>query len=151
MFRKLLVPALTAATLLATPALAEDVIYRVLAWLRDQGFTEFEVERTWLGRTKIEAEADGVEREIIINPRTGEILRDYWEIDDAEKAEAFLAFINPLATVKDETGKRESSYFEYRDRKAREEDHDEFDDDEDDDRDEGDDDDDDREEDDDDD
>lgn len=67
--------------LVGTPALADEFADRIVVWLQDQGFTEFEVKRTWLGRIKIEAYADGIEREIIVNGRTGEILRDFWELE----------------------------------------------------------------------
>lgn len=99
----------------ASLAQAAEPVDRIIAWLRDQGFTSFEVERTWLGRTKIEAHADGLEREIIINTRTGEILRDYWDIEDAQKAEEFLSYVNPLATVRDSSGSGKRSLFEYHD------------------------------------
>ena len=99
----------------ASLAQAAEPVDRIIAWLRDQGFTEFEVEKTWLGRTKIEAHADGLEREIIINTRTGEILRDYWDIEDAQKAQEFLSFVNPLATVRDSSGSGKRALFEYHD------------------------------------
>lgn len=80
--------------LLASPVGASEYADRIILWLQEQGFTEFEVERTWLGRIKIEAYADGIEREIILNARTGEILRDYWEIEDEDRAPSNF---NPLA------------------------------------------------------
>lgn len=58
---------------------------RVQAIARDlsrQGYREIEVTRTWLGRIRIEAKSATGEREIVVNPRTGEILRDYWEVED---------------------------------------------------------------------
>lgn len=63
------------------PAMAQEDtrLNLLLSQLRAQGFTQVEIERTWLGRIKIEAESAYAEREIIYNPRTGEILRDYWE------------------------------------------------------------------------
>ena len=75
--------AVLAVALWAAPVNASEYADRIILWLQDQGFTHFEVQRTWLGRIKIEAEADGIEREIILNARTGEILRDFWEIEDA--------------------------------------------------------------------
>lgn len=48
------------------------------AQLRAQGFTSIVVSTTWLGRTQIDAVSASQKREIVINPRTGEILRDYW-------------------------------------------------------------------------
>lgn len=40
------------------------------------GYSDILVSRTLLGRVKIEADGDEGRREIIVNPRTGEILRD---------------------------------------------------------------------------
>ena len=72
-----------AVALWAAPANASEYADRIILWLQEQGFTHFAIQRTWLGRIRIEAEADGIDREIILNARTGEILRDYWEIEDA--------------------------------------------------------------------
>lgn len=57
---------------LATPG--QDV---VTASLRNQGFEVTLVHWTWLGRIRIIAVSDLIRREIVINPTTGEILRDY--------------------------------------------------------------------------
>lgn len=57
------------------PAFA-DIADDVVSELRSMGYDEISVERTLLGRVKIEAEGAAGEREIIVNPRTGEILRD---------------------------------------------------------------------------
>lgn len=46
--------------------------------LRQQGYSTIVVSTTWLGRTQIEATSPSQKREIVLNPRTGEILRDYW-------------------------------------------------------------------------
>jgi hypothetical protein len=54
----------------------------VVAQLREQGYVEFSVERTLLGRIKIVALSGSTYREIVINPSTGEILRDYWRNRD---------------------------------------------------------------------
>ena len=63
---------------LAAAAFAATAADQIVAQLRDQGFTEIEVEQTWLGRTRIVAERGNASREIILNPSTGEILRDLW-------------------------------------------------------------------------
>lgn len=63
---------------LAAAAFAATAADQIIAQLRDQGFTEIEVEQTWLGRTRIVAERGDASREIILNPGTGEILRDLW-------------------------------------------------------------------------
>jgi len=63
---------------------AQDFQDRIIAQLRSQGFTRIEISQTWLGRVRIEALGPGIEREIIFNRRTGEILRDYWETEENE-------------------------------------------------------------------
>lgn len=52
---------------------------KLTAQLRKQGFEKIDISRTWLGRTRIVARSDTFRREIILNSRSGEILRDYWE------------------------------------------------------------------------
>lgn len=70
-----------AAIMAAGPAMAQSITDRIVAQLRDQGYEEIRVSRTWLGRAQIRARSGSGEREIIVNPRTGEILRDYWDDD----------------------------------------------------------------------
>lgn len=75
-------PVLVVAGLcLASPVLADGRVDAITRQLTDQGFGEIKVSKTFLGRVRVEALRDGREREIIFNPRTGEILRDYWDID----------------------------------------------------------------------
>ncbi|QIZ82609.1 hypothetical protein HFZ77_15160 [Thalassovita gelatinovora] len=62
----------------------------IVSQLKQQGYEQIAVSRTWLGRTRILAERGSERREIIINPRTGEILRDFWRSDAATGA-ALLA------------------------------------------------------------
>jgi hypothetical protein len=55
----------------------------IIAQLTQQGFTNISVSRTLLGRTRIEATSASLRREIVFNPATGVILRDYWQdLDD---------------------------------------------------------------------
>ncbi len=61
-----------------TPAFAQDVVSQIRRQLRQQGFREIAEERTLLGRVRIMAVRNDGRREIIINPSTGEILRDLW-------------------------------------------------------------------------
>lgn len=49
----------------------------VTASLGEQGFEVTLVHWTWLGRIRIIAVSADIRREIVINPNTGEILRDY--------------------------------------------------------------------------
>lgn len=59
-------------------AMAQSFAEEIVAQLTRQGFGSIVVERTWLGRIQILAERSDVRREIILNPGTGEILRDLW-------------------------------------------------------------------------
>jgi hypothetical protein len=83
--------ALAVAAVAAFPAAAaagfEDAL---LGQLRGLGFSKISVEHTLLGRTRLVAErADGT-REIILNPRTGEILRDLWTAADGSSGSGGL-------------------------------------------------------------
>lgn len=49
----------------------------ILSTLRGHGYLIVENERTWLGRQRVIAEKDDARRELVFNPGTGEILRDY--------------------------------------------------------------------------
>ena len=64
-------PALAEAN--ATLAPADEIV----STLRERGYRIVEDERTWLGRQRILAEKNGTRREVVFNPGTGEILRDY--------------------------------------------------------------------------
>ena len=70
------------AMALASPAYANPHVDRIISQLQAEGFQSFETERTWLGRIRIEAEKGNLEREIVLNRSTGEILRDYISVDD---------------------------------------------------------------------
>lgn len=73
--RKFLV-LVTAFSLTGTmPAWADkqdDIVERLV----EAGFGQIEITRTLLGRVRIVATKGNVRRELVINPRTGEILRD---------------------------------------------------------------------------
>lgn len=64
------------AGLAASMANAGSFETAVVSQLRGQGYSEITVERTMLGRMRIVGARNGNTREIILNPRTGEILRD---------------------------------------------------------------------------
>lgn len=64
------------SVLAAGAACADSYQTAVMSQLRKQGYREINVERTLLGRVRIVAARRGASREIILNPRTGEILRD---------------------------------------------------------------------------
>lgn len=61
----------------AAPAASHDALIQALA---AEGYTRIEISRTWLGRTRISATGPGRTREIVLNRRTGEILRDFEDV-----------------------------------------------------------------------
>lgn len=63
---------------LAGPTEARSITERVARDLARQGYTSIEVSRTLLGRDRVVASGPEGRREVILNPRTGEILRDLW-------------------------------------------------------------------------
>jgi uncharacterized membrane protein YgcG len=78
MKRRVFLSGLMIGPLLSTAVAAQGFISSIITQLRDQGFEEIRQERTLLGRIRIVATRSDGEREIIINPNTGEILRDLW-------------------------------------------------------------------------
>ncbi len=85
--------------LLGTPSAlwAGDIHDQVVQQLQAQGFSDIELRRTILGRIRITATSDEYWREIVLNPRTGEILRDYWRLIDASMADATPLLMSPSA------------------------------------------------------
>lgn len=70
----------------AGPVWAQGVtVEQVIDQLRDQGYSEIRISRTFLGRSRIVATSDEYRREIVINPSTGAILRDYWVVLDRDE------------------------------------------------------------------
>lgn len=57
-------------------ALAQDAQTRVIQRLQRDGYRNIRISRTFLGRIRIIARGAAGEREIILNPSTGAILRD---------------------------------------------------------------------------
>ena len=75
--RSFLLMTSAAGASVAFPAYA-DYVNSVRDRLRQQGYRQISVSSTMLGRTRIVAKSKTGTREIIMNPRTGEILRDLW-------------------------------------------------------------------------
>lgn len=71
--------ALLAASLATGPARAADPVAAIVGELERRGYTQISVSRTLLGRARILARGPQGRREIILNPATGEILRDLRE------------------------------------------------------------------------
>ena len=70
--------------LLSVAASAQDRSQAMIQSLQSQGFSGIEVSRTWLGRTRIVATGSAGRREIVLNPNTGEVLRDYLDETETE-------------------------------------------------------------------
>ena len=72
--------ALLAAALvvLSTTLARADEVAGIVRWLRGLGFEDVTTSRSLLGRVQIRASGAIGTRELVINPRTGEILRDVW-------------------------------------------------------------------------
>lgn len=86
----------------ASPILAEEnpVEARLVASLTQQGYTIVEEGYTFLGRLRIVAQNDTLRREIVVNPGTGEVLRDY--------AQALADIAPPAVQQANGTGHRSS-------------------------------------------
>ena len=75
----------------ASVAVAQSPADSVVEQLRAQGYVQFEVSRTLLGRIRVVAQApDGGWREIVFDSGTGEILRDYHESADGGRGPTVL-------------------------------------------------------------
>ncbi|MHA6324916.1 hypothetical protein [Roseivivax sp. CAU 1753] len=72
-----------ASALMLAPAAATAQTARdqVISQLQQQGYSDFRVTRTWLGRVRIVARGPAGRREVILNPANGVILRDYLDRD----------------------------------------------------------------------
>jgi hypothetical protein len=74
--RRVLIPFVIVAGLLGGPVHATVTQEQIVAELRAEGYTRIEIRRTLLGRTRITATSPIYDREIILNPATGVIMRD---------------------------------------------------------------------------
>lgn len=95
MFKPMCICMMLAA--LPMTAAAQSFEDQILAQLTEQGFEDFEVSRTFLGRIRVISTNETLTRELVFNPNTGEILRDYWKpIDDAETTQS-VRIANPTS------------------------------------------------------
>lgn len=94
----------TASVAVAGPVLAASYAEDVVAQLTSFGFSNISVETTWLGRIRILASrSDGI-REIILNPRTGEILRDVWMPASGRASRVVLDDVDEVDEDDDDSG-----------------------------------------------
>ena len=96
MKRRLFIQSLALCVAIGFPAFARSFSDEVISQLVSQGYSNIVTETTWLGRVRILADISGGRREIILNPRTGEILRDLWTAADGSAG--------PIAIVKGQGG-----------------------------------------------
>lgn len=83
----------------AGAAQADRVKDSIVSQLRAQGFTKIEVSRTFLGRSRVKAQSPTLDREIVFNPMTGAIMRDYsTPRDDATVPEVTIVDPNSETT-----------------------------------------------------
>lgn len=94
----------TSAALVAGAAFAAGYADAVVAQLTRQGFYNIAVDTTWLGRVRIMADRGDGQREIILNPRTGEILRDSWQASGAAGATPIIDDVRGGPTAPGSTG-----------------------------------------------
>ncbi len=79
--RKLILVLVLMATVAPLDAKANDVIRdRIVSELQQDGYAEIRVFRTFLGRLRFVAQNGTTRREIVVNPATGVILRDYLRV-----------------------------------------------------------------------
>ena len=86
MTRSSLIFAAALGIALAGPVQAQDYVGGITGQLRDLGFEQIEVRTTLLGRARIIARSAEGQREIILNPNNGEILRDFWQASPGQSA-----------------------------------------------------------------
>ncbi|MFZ7090274.1 hypothetical protein [Primorskyibacter sp. 2E233] len=75
--RAFLMTSIAALVLTGQAACAQTSQDQVIAQLKSQGYSHIRVRRTLLGRVRILASGSMGRREIVLNPSTGIILRDY--------------------------------------------------------------------------
>jgi hypothetical protein len=92
---------LAVSPMVASAQSAQDAIIRQLT---EQGFVNISVTTTLLGRVRILAESADLRREIVFNPVTGEILRDFWEPRGGQTATPRPTLVNPRPSGSDGSG-----------------------------------------------
>jgi len=76
MQRRKFITLLGAALVAGAPVFAQSLRDTIISQLTEQGFSKVTVSRTWLGRLRFVATNTTYRREIVLNPNTGEVLRD---------------------------------------------------------------------------
>lgn len=111
--RPKVLPIVVAALLAATPLAAqtdsgESVQGQIVAQVQEQGYGRIVVSRTFLGRVRVTAERGDRKREIVVNPITGEILRDLLRTDHRYAGDERSSSGTATTAVRDVTDKKEA-------------------------------------------
>lgn len=61
---------------ISEPDMDNPAIKQLVEQLANEGYSVLAIESTWLGRIKVEAHSDMYEREIVLAPGAGTVLRD---------------------------------------------------------------------------
>ena len=84
MIRALIIAVLLALSPMAASAQDGTVRDRMIEVLREDGYREIRISSTLLGRLRFVATKPEMRREIVVNPNTGVILRDYIRFSRAD-------------------------------------------------------------------
>lgn len=111
--RPKVLPIVVAALLAATPLAAQtdsgqSVQDQIVAQLQEQGYGRIVVSRTFLGRVRVTAERGDRKREIVVNPITGEILRDLLRTDNRYAGGEGSSSDTATTAVRDVTDKKKA-------------------------------------------
>lgn len=80
--RRMMLSMLAASWALPSRVWAQSDTDQIVSRLQNLGYTDIRIVRTFLGRIRIIARGPLGEREIVLNPSNGVILRDYTERED---------------------------------------------------------------------
>ncbi len=96
--------ALVAGAMGTTPVMADVYAQTIVEQLEAEGFRSISTERTWLGRMRIVAENGDGQREIVINPNNGEVLRDLWLAEGGDGSRSGENETSGMSSVNRESG-----------------------------------------------
>ncbi|MEL6573415.1 MAG: hypothetical protein AAFQ64_17275 [Pseudomonadota bacterium] len=108
--------------LIPLSAAAQSVEDQVATQLRTQGYDVITMSRTLLGRLRVLAQSEEFERELVINPTTGEILRDITRLraDDAASPRVVVPESSASPTLREQIQDRAEERQEAREDRSEE-------------------------------
>ncbi|MFV0299943.1 MAG: hypothetical protein ACK5IP_03510 [Paracoccus sp. (in: a-proteobacteria)] len=87
----------------AAQAAPDDYAAQVVRQLSDQGYRQIEVRRSLLGKLIVTGSRPGLKREIVIDPRNGELLRDL-----VRRSGGALGGVKPVLSTSGQGGREKS-------------------------------------------